>query len=515
MDLYAMYLRKSRTDEQAEARGEGDALSRHRKTLTELAAYNHDFIAEVYEEIGSADSISGRREIQRLLMDVIAGKYKGVYCMDIDRLSRGNAADQATIMRAFQASETILRTPGKDYDFTAPADEDFGETKLFFGRIEYKTIKRRLYKGRERSAEDGYYLGSRNPYGYERVPASGRQGPTLRIIPEQAENVRWMFHAYADGQSSHKIADALNARGVKPNYNDVWTPSSVRFILRNPLYAGYTTWAKRIARPAINAAGEVEIRRVLNPKPIIAKGKHPEIVSDAEFDTVSAIMGKHRPPATKPGKPLENPLAGLVRCARCGHAMVRHNGKTPAQKYRRPDVLRCANRQCDQMRANLATVEDMILEYLDQIFDPAAEPAPTKTYKNADRQKRIKQLEGQIAKEKKKFNRQAELLEEGIYTSTEFIERRNIIAERLQGLQKQLDEETRPDMYEERLAALRAAVGHSWSVSEAYRKAASNEERNQLLKSIFVSIEYDKTEKRRGKYDDQRRGVKLEFKLLF
>ena len=32
---YAMHLRKSRADLEAEARGEGESLSRHRKTLTE------------------------------------------------------------------------------------------------------------------------------------------------------------------------------------------------------------------------------------------------------------------------------------------------------------------------------------------------------------------------------------------------------------------------------------------------------------------------------------------------
>ena len=34
---YCIYLRKSRQDLEAEARGEGDTLARHRRTLTELA----------------------------------------------------------------------------------------------------------------------------------------------------------------------------------------------------------------------------------------------------------------------------------------------------------------------------------------------------------------------------------------------------------------------------------------------------------------------------------------------
>ena len=34
---YAIYLRKSRTDAEAEARGEGETLARHRQTLLEFA----------------------------------------------------------------------------------------------------------------------------------------------------------------------------------------------------------------------------------------------------------------------------------------------------------------------------------------------------------------------------------------------------------------------------------------------------------------------------------------------
>ena len=38
MDVYAIYLRKSRTDLEAEKLGEGGTISRHKKILTELAA---------------------------------------------------------------------------------------------------------------------------------------------------------------------------------------------------------------------------------------------------------------------------------------------------------------------------------------------------------------------------------------------------------------------------------------------------------------------------------------------
>ena len=50
MDVYAIYLRKSRADLEAEKLGEGETLARHRKILEELAARKRFYIGEIYEE---------------------------------------------------------------------------------------------------------------------------------------------------------------------------------------------------------------------------------------------------------------------------------------------------------------------------------------------------------------------------------------------------------------------------------------------------------------------------------
>lgn len=511
MDIFADYLRKSRTDEQAEARGEGDVLARHRKTLQELAAHNGHILSAEYAEVASGDSLAARPEAQRLLLDVMAGKYTGVYCMALDRLSRGAAEDQAAVIRAFQASGTLIITPERIYDFTQDADEDFGELRFMFSRLESKTIKRRMYKGRERSAKDGCYIGARIPYGYSKVPARGKEGPTLAVIPEQAEAVREMFQMYANGKSSYDIADHLNAQGIKPNYSDRWTPSSIRCILRNPLYIGKISWGKKVTRPA----PEGSVKRVINSKAILSEGKHQGIISEALWGAVAARLAGNAAPAVKNGKALQNPLHGLVYCARCGYAMQRHNGKTPAQKYDRPDVLRCHNRQCGQMRADLEVVESMILRHLDAYYSQADEPSPLQVQQKKDRQKAAKLIQDQIRQAEAQQSRQADLLEQGVYSVEDFLARRESLRERLVELHRRYDEITAPDVYEMTYQAWRDIVPRSMTVSEAYRRAPDNETKNALLAALVKRVEYNKTEKRRGKNDDRERGIMLEFEMLF
>ena len=106
--MYAMYLRKSRADVEAEALGEMETLARHEKILTELAKRKGIKISEVYKEIVSGESIENRPEMQRLLKDVYARKYKGVLVVELERLARGDTKDQGTVATAILCGDIIL-----------------------------------------------------------------------------------------------------------------------------------------------------------------------------------------------------------------------------------------------------------------------------------------------------------------------------------------------------------------------------------------------------------------------
>ena len=74
-DVYAIYLRKSRTDLEAEKLGEGETLSRNKKILTELVARKGFYIGKIYQEIIYGDTSEARPEIQKSIEDCYAGKY--------------------------------------------------------------------------------------------------------------------------------------------------------------------------------------------------------------------------------------------------------------------------------------------------------------------------------------------------------------------------------------------------------------------------------------------------------
>lgn len=232
---YAMYLRKSRIDEEA---GIENTLSKHETMLRDMAANMGIHIDEshIYREIVSGESIDARPQMQRLLKAVEMGLYTGVLCVELERLSRGNGEDQARILRTFQFSGTKILTLNKVYDLAGDDefDEEFFEFGLFMSRREYKTIKRRLLRGRLQAQRDGYFIGSVPPYGYSK--RKDGKGWTLCPDPHESHIVRLIFDRYAEGAKINDILRELQASGVKQRTGNEFTRTRIGEILRNRTY---------------------------------------------------------------------------------------------------------------------------------------------------------------------------------------------------------------------------------------------------------------------------------------
>jgi len=253
---YCLYLRKSRADAEAEARGEGETLARHQKILMELAKKMQLNINEIYKEIVSGETIAARPIMQHMLQEVEQCKWSGVLVMEIERLARGDTIDQGIMAQAFKYSNTKIITPLKTYDPNNEFDEEYFEFGLFMSRREYKTINRRLQRGRITSVKEGKYLGSKPPYGYDRIRLENQKGWTLQIIPEEAEVVKTIFEWYTLGeiqQNDNKrlgislIARKLNNMNIPSKTGKKWNVSVIRDILTNPVYVGKVRWNYRPA----------------------------------------------------------------------------------------------------------------------------------------------------------------------------------------------------------------------------------------------------------------------------
>ena len=366
---YCIYLRKSRADTEAELRGEGETLARHERELTAFAKQKGLEVTQVYREIISGETISARPMMQRLLSEVSQGKWEGVIVIDVDRLARGNSMDQGMIAQTFLYSQTRIITPAKVYDPSNEFDEEYFEFGLFMSRREYKTINRRLQRGREASVKEGKYIGSKAPYGYKRIKLKGDKGYTLSPVPEQAEVVRSIFEWYivgliqADGKRKRigtaLIARELNLRSIKSPDDKEWTPQTIRDILINPTFAGKLRWKWRPQKKKM-INGIIVTERPRCNDHLLYNGLHPAIIDERTFNAAAERMSKNKGKTVPYCKTMQNPLAGLMICAKCGRKMQRR----PNTKY--PDLLVCPAQLCDNHAVYLHLVEKHLLYALNK-----------------------------------------------------------------------------------------------------------------------------------------------------
>ena len=282
---YSLYLRKSRADLEAEERGEGETLARHEKMLIELARRYGFSIGKIYREIVSGESIEARPVVQELLKDVESGRWKGVLVVEVERLARGDTMDQGRVAKSFKFSNTKIITPIKIYDPNDEFDEEYFEFGLFMSRREYKTINRRLQRGRVSSVKEGKYVGSIPPFGYDRVKLVKDKGYTL-AKNDEASVVEKMFQIYAYNEIAiNEVVRMLNLAGFKPRKAKEWTISAVKDILSNPIYIGKIRWdSRKTVKEYRN--GKIVNTRPRNENYTLCDGLHESIIDMETWNIV-------------------------------------------------------------------------------------------------------------------------------------------------------------------------------------------------------------------------------------
>lgn len=479
---YCIYLRKSRKDEQLE---ETEVLQKHEKALLSLAK-NKDFnIKKIYREIVSGDTISQRPEMQNLLNDVSNGTYKGVLVMEIERLARGNSIDQGIVANTFKFSGTKIITPYKIYDPNNEFDEEYFEFGLFMARREYKVINRRLQQGRLASVQEGNYIGSVAPYGYNKIKIN--KNNTLEINEQQAEIVKLIFDLYTNkNMGVSKIANYLNNLGIKPIKSDVWVSSTIQTILKNPVYIGKIKWNKRCSINKI-VNGQIKKTRPISKNYILVDGLHKPIISIKQFEKANNLMKNSSISPLKEEKELKNPLAGIIKCGYCGRSMIRR----PYTKKGQKDTLMCPIVCCNNISSPLHIVEEKLLKAIDEYYSSYKICLDTKDDYNSEKNSLnivISSLKNEKSKITLQLNKIYDLVEQNIYDNNTFLTRLKTLNDNLNSINKKLN-----DCY---LKINNIEENHSISnfksIKEAYFKTDNIRLKNNLLKEIIAYAIYIK-----------------------
>lgn len=485
-DEVIIYLRKSRADNPTESVEE--VLAKHEKMLQEkaLKEFGHEIPEEnIYREVVSGETLAEREEMQKVLSKIENPNIKAVMVVEPQRLSRGDLEDCGRVVNAFKYTNTQIITLQMTYDLNNKMHRKFFEQELMRGNDYLEYTKEILLRGRIASIQKGNYIGNIAPFGFNKIKDDF--GHTLEHN-ENADAVKLAFEMYVNEDKNYlQIARHLDSIGVKPMKGEIWEKSSISAMLRNPHYIGLVRFGFRKTERFYENGEIVKKRNVKadNEEVIVAKGRHKPIVSEELFNAAQEKL--NITPSVKWDAPLQNPLAGLLFCHACGHAMF----------YRKPyhakARIECRHRKygCKAPSTYFESIIDSVAYALEHEHLPELE---TKL-KNNDglsaniQKKQLEKLNAELEEMIKQEDKQFELLEKGIYKEEVFVKRNEELHRQMDALKSKIYEVKvsipKEVNYEDKIVKLKDAIA---SIKD---ESISAEAKNKVLKSIIDRIEYE------------------------
>ncbi len=210
-----------------------NSIETQKKFFQEYATKQGHNLVTVYADEGiSGTKIKNRTQFQRLLRDAKHGLFEMVVVKDISRFAR-NTVDLLNSTR--QLKELGIETTFLTANMSVLGQSEFVLT--IFGALaqeESANTSKRVKFGKKMNAQKG-----RVPnivYGYDKTKGDYF---SLKINEYEASIVRRIYDLYLNsGYGANKIAQILNAEGIRTKRDCKWSQNAICRILTNEIYTG-------------------------------------------------------------------------------------------------------------------------------------------------------------------------------------------------------------------------------------------------------------------------------------
>ncbi len=292
---------------------EGHSLPAQRDICTAHAKRLGASVIREYVEPGKSATTRNRPKLQLMLSELAELQPDYVIFYDLSRSAR-DEFDAFWLLREITAHGAKLESTQERVDDSAEGMLQFAimsGVNAFRSRNDGKKVR----LGQARKHLEGGTLGpARLGYLNVRETIEDRQIASVAIDPERAPLIRMAFDLAATGQHTiRSITEILGEAGLRTRPTPArpakpLTTSAVHRLLRSDYYLGIVTH------------GDTKRR-----------GRHDEIVDQATFDRVQAVLTSHRACGSR-GRKHHHYLSGQIVCGRCGkrHGYGRHRSKLGA-----------------------------------------------------------------------------------------------------------------------------------------------------------------------------------------
>lgn len=179
-----------------------------------------------------------RDGFQKMMKLVQQHKIRKVIVYKLDRISR-SLSDFVNILQEFKSNKVEFVSSQESFDTSSPYGELIVKILMVFAEFERTSIINRITQAYAHRSEMGFYMGGRQPYGFELIPAIINNIKTKKLSPihSEVEQLRYIFEVYAqENVSLRRLLDILIAENKKPLNGSDWTTAKLSTLLKNPIY---------------------------------------------------------------------------------------------------------------------------------------------------------------------------------------------------------------------------------------------------------------------------------------
>lgn len=291
---------------------------------------DYELVETYIDEAKTGKKVAGRDAFDKMMFDASQGKFDKIIVFSFSRSFRNTREALNCNHDLYEKYGIVIQSVIEPIDMTNPHGKFSGTNLFAMHELQSDITAAHVRSGMHVAAQQGYYLGSFVPFGYELYGTGefsrGKERKKYRPNEAEAAIVKEMFELYADGFSLNFIQTSLRTRGVLGRRGDIMGIQTIARILKSEFYIGTRKY------------------QVKGYEPLVLKNCVPAIIDMDLWHKVQARHAENKLPKPRKTKRLYS-LTGKIICAKCGgHMFGTYKGDKRSDNWHYA-YYHCANKK--------------------------------------------------------------------------------------------------------------------------------------------------------------------------
>ncbi len=418
LEKVGVYCRLSDEDrDKINKNDDSDSIVNQRSMCLKYAQQFGWNVVDIYSDDDFSGAGTYRPDFERLIKDCKSGKINLVLCKSQSRFSRDMEVIERYLHNKFIEWNVRFVSIVDNADTSIASNKKARQINGLINEWYLDDLSTNIKKSLKNKREDGLFMGSFAPYGYDRSTSDSHK---LVVDPVASKVVKTIFKMYASGFGYSKICDYLNCNHIPPrsvykrqkgskfvcsncDYKKVkWNPDTIAQMLKNEVYIGNLVQGK-----TTSMGYKVHKFKKVDEKDWCRVERAHEPIIDLEtWKKVQSILGTHQ----KPMKTGEiHYLTRKVYCGCCRKVFMRNVYRVKGKKPEKRAYLQCKGAKkyhtCDNNKAiRMDELEKIILDAINDLLDNYYDPKILQELYNKRKEPDTTQDETRKILEKEKYN---------------------------------------------------------------------------------------------------------------